>query len=165
MKLTPIFNNIKERIILNENIKLVTWYNNQDAEGILHTTPAVFIEFPEAMAIQQLQGQYQQMPLKIRLWLISKIISQADGSVSDTLMQEHETLAQDIYNRLHLKRVIEDNEENVTNSFVRTLCELDMSNPGIVITKQDFECTAYQRPVNAETTITITGIGIAAEME
>jgi hypothetical protein len=159
MNLTPIFNNIKTRLIENAAIKLVTWYNNQDAEGILHTTPAVFIEFPDAMAIQQLQGQYQQTPLTIRLWLITKILSQADGSVSDELMQDHETLAQDIYNRLHLKRVILGGF-NVTNSFVRTQCELDMSNPGIVITKQDFECMAYQRPVDAETTTTITGIGI-----
>jgi len=165
MKLTPIFNNIKTRLGEISEIKLITWYNNQDAEGILHTTPAVFIEFPDAMDIQQLQGQYQQMPLKISTWLITKILSQADGSVSDTLMADHETIAQDIYNQLHLKRVIDDDGFNVTNSFVRTLNELDMSNPGIVITKQDFECMAYQRPVYPDTTTTITGIGITTVSE
>ena len=78
MKLTPVFNYIKNTLAENTSFKLITWYNNQDTEGIIHAMPAVFIQFPEPMDIQQLHGQIQQAPLTFSVFLLSKVLSLPD---------------------------------------------------------------------------------------
>lgn len=147
MKLTPIFNFIRNRIAGHPSIKLVTWYNNQDSEGTIHADPAVFIEFPDTLNIENLQGQTQQSEITVRVWLFTKIHSAKDGSINGELLQAHETIAQDIYHALHLFGIRDENDGIVTNSLTRVGFTLDMSEPGWAITKQDFACMVYQHPV------------------
>jgi len=49
MRLTPIFNAINEILSIEKSIKLVTWYNQQEEIGTIHTMPAVLVEFPEPL--------------------------------------------------------------------------------------------------------------------
>jgi hypothetical protein len=156
MKLTPIFQFIHDQLEVETQIKLITWYNNQDINGIIHTEPAVFVEFPETLQCQQLREQYQQAELTVRVHLVSKIHKAKDGSISNALVAGHEQIAQLIYHRLHLKPVeaIVQPEgaapgvlTRFTNTLTRTALQFAMTETGWAITQQDFQCMIYQRPV------------------
>ncbi len=173
MKLTPIFQFIHDQLEVEKQIKLITWYNNQDINGIIHTEPAVFVEFPEPVQCEQLQGQYQQAVLLVRVHLVSKIHKGKDGSINKTLVADHEQIAQLIYHRLHLKPVeaIVQPEgaapgvlTRFTNTLTRTALQFAMTETGWAITQQDFQCMIYQRPVYPDTKITI-GATISVERQ
>lgn len=137
---------IKQQLIAIEGIKLITWFNNQIKAGTLHTVPIVLIEFPEGLTPETLNRQEQQAELIIRVHLVSKLHSDKDGSVQDSLMETHEQLAQLIYNQLH-GFSYEENDEQIINSLDRTTYLLDMDNPGLAISSQEFECLLYQPTV------------------
>lgn len=146
MNLTGIYNEIETRLKGAESFKLVTWYNRQDVDGIVHTVPAVFIEFPEPMRTETLQGQHQQALLTVRVHLVSKIVSRKDGSINNDTVAAHEALVDDIYNSLHERSIVID-EDKHTTALERTALQLYMGIPGWAITRQDFQCMAYQHPV------------------
>jgi hypothetical protein len=143
MNLTSIYTEIESRLKGANSFKLITWYNRQDVEGIVHTVPAVLIEFPQPVRTQNLSGQYQQGLLMVRLHLISKVISRTDGSVKTSAMLEHDRLAAVLYESVHEYGVMGD-ELKQTTALDRVAYELDMNVPGFAITRQDFECVAYQ---------------------
>jgi hypothetical protein len=136
---------LKTRLIPIEGIKLMTWFNDQIASGKLHAEPAILIGFPEPLQPETLNRQYQQSNLITRIYLIHKLILEADGSVNESIMQTHENIARSIYDLLH-EFSYDENDFIVLNSMERTDYQLDMNNPGWAITIQDFHCLMYQSP-------------------
>lgn len=152
MNLTGIYNEIETRLKSAESFKLVTWYNRQDVDGIVHTVPVALIEFPEPMRTETLHGQHQQALLTVRVHLISKIVSRKDGSINTDTVALHETLVATIYDLLHRRSIVID-EDKHTTAMERVAMQLDMGIPGWAITRQDFQCMAYQHPVSTGTLI------------
>lgn len=149
MRLTPIFNAINEILSIEKSIKLITWYNQQEEIGTIHTMPAVLVEFPEPLQCQQMQGQFQQAELTVRLHLVSKIHATQDGNIPYLLVKAHEDVAQLIYHRVHLHKIIVQNTYKgmITNTLTRTSCQFLTTPNGFAITIQDFQSMVYQHPV------------------
>ena len=152
MRYNHIFNAVKERLITIEQLKLVTWYNNQGSDAIIHAVPAAYISFPDVLEAETLNNQNQHAPITIRVHLYSKLHTNKDGSIRGSNMVTHETLAGLIFDALQ-SWSLDDKGEPVLNSMMRTRMELDMNEPGWAITTQDFECMVYQLPVTPDYTL------------
>ncbi|MEA2041148.1 MAG: hypothetical protein U9N85_01160 [Bacteroidota bacterium] len=155
MKLTAIYNHIKTLLQDIEDLKLITWYNGQNADNILHTVPAAFIEFPNTQNTQtQGGGRAQQFELTIRINLVSKLLTLNDGSINTEIMEVHEELAMKIYEALQQAHKELDAGGIGFNQMVRTDFELNMSQPGTAMTTQNFKCLVYQAARSSQSEVT-----------
>jgi len=80
---------------------------------------------------------------------VSKIHATQDGNIPYLLVKAHEDVAQLIYHRVHLHKIIVQNTYNgmITNTLTRTSCQFLTTPNGFAITIQDFKCMVYQHPV------------------
>lgn len=153
MLLTPVFQHIKDKLQPISAIQVITFYNGQ-TDNIIHNVPAVLINFPNAIQAQTLGGGAQQGELTIRVQLISKLHTLANGEIDTTTMATHENIVLDIYNALeHTGFKLQPNGVIGINSLMRMQISLDMSNPGFAITAQDFGCEIYQKAIKNITEI------------
>ena len=154
MKTTLIYKAIRQRLTAVSGLKLITYWNEQDTEGTIHTVPAVYIEFPEPAEMETLgYDDYQQADMRVRVHLYTKLLSLKDGSVPDALMEAHENLAQQVFTALHLHSAETAAGEPIYNSMMRSRFDFDMSSPGWAVTRQDFTCEAYQLKVEDDYTM------------
>lgn len=135
-----------------DGISLITWYNNQIDAGVLHTAPAILIEFPNDLVAETLNRQNQQAELIIRVHLVSKIHTDKDGSVADVMMIAHQQLADLIFDELQGLH-FDDASGAVINSMMRVGVRLDMNAPGWAVTWQDFMCELYLHEVSLDYTL------------
>lgn len=143
MKLTSIYNFLKTQIEAIEEINLITWWNGQDADNIIHTVPAVYIEFPDTLPTSQMSNQrMQNTELTVRVMLVNKLLTNNAGEVSDNIIANHEEQAMQIFEALQGKQMEFDENNTAINSLVRKSIQLNLSTPGMVITIQDFRCLA-----------------------
>jgi len=152
MRLSHIFNFVIGRLTTVDGLKLTTWWNNQGTDGTIHTAPAVFIEFPEPLPVETLNGQLQQAAFKIRVHLYTKLHANKDGGVSTNRVTQHENIVNYIYDSLQ-EWDLKDRGEIILSSLERTRLDFNMSEPGWAITVQDFECMIYQQPVTLPYTL------------
>lgn len=73
-------------------LKAVQWFNMQ-YEATITQSPVAFIEFPDDSPADHASKDLTRLPVAIRVHVVSKVISSADGSVPDTAIQQAEALA------------------------------------------------------------------------
>lgn len=154
MKLTPIYKEIKRHLTGIEEIQLITWWNGQKADSIIHTTPAIYVEFPDSIqTTRNNNARMQQATLKIRVMLVNKLLTNNAGEIDESIISRHEELAMQLYENLQgLSMDFGDNNDTAINSLNRTEIQLNLNTPGMVITIQDFKCIALtrDRKINTE---------------
>ncbi len=142
MKFSKVFEFIK-MLLVDLDVKRITWWNGQSGDNLLMSLPAVFVEFPSALSTRK-QGSYETAPLRIRVLLIEKLLSLPDGSINETIIERHELLNKEIYNRLQGQSFEFTGEETTAiNSLLRTEYELNMNQAGLVVSRHEFVCEAF----------------------
>lgn len=140
---------IKAQLATISKVKLITWFNNQIDAGILHTVPAILIGFPEDLNPETLNRQDQQAELVTRVSLVSKLLTNKDGSVNELKVEAHEVLADEVFD--HLDGFNYDTGgAAVLNSMMRVRVKIDTDTPGWIITHQDFACVLYLESINPD---------------
>ncbi len=94
--LYEIYNAIKTRLNTADTghvLQGIEWYNVQ-YEASIATTPRVFIEFPDPLAITQLSKQTRSTPIKVRLHVVTQALPTADGVIDDATASAHEVVAE-----------------------------------------------------------------------
>lgn len=72
----------------------IQWFNNQ-YEGVVHTSPIVFVEFLPLSMIRTTKIS-NQTDIAIRLHVVSSVSSSSDGHLPDRDIAQNEKLAHDI---------------------------------------------------------------------
>lgn len=80
-------------------LKAVQWFNMQ-YETTITQSPVAFIEFPDNSAAEQVSKDLTRVPVTIRVHVVSKVLSGADGSVPDTAIEQAEALAASVRSAL-----------------------------------------------------------------
>lgn len=75
-------------------LKDIQWFNNQ-YEGVIHTTPALFIEFG-GLDFSRTTKLAQTTPISIRLHVVSEVMSDSDGEIRDDDVAAHEQIARKV---------------------------------------------------------------------
>lgn len=75
-------------------LKDIQWFNNQ-YEGVIHTTPALFVEFGE-LSFSHVTKTAQTTPISIRLHVVSEVLSESDGEIRDEDVAAHEEIARKV---------------------------------------------------------------------
>lgn len=100
--LYPIYTAIEQQLSTADTgnlLKGVEWYNVQ-YEGTIASTPRVFVEFPEKLTFDQISKQQRRTPIRVRLHVVSQAITSSDGTIDNSVPQQHEQTAQMVLNAI-----------------------------------------------------------------
>ncbi|OQY03232.1 MAG: hypothetical protein B6I20_05495 [Bacteroidetes bacterium 4572_117] len=122
-------------------MKQIEYFNDQYS-GVLHTAPVLFIEFPDALQFETLDKTTQQALFKVRIHAVGKVMHKADKSISESSLETHFGICNDIWLRLQGFRA-EDSGKMTFNSLARTTFEHHQELSGFMVTYQDFEGVVY----------------------
>lgn len=75
-------------------LKDIQWFNKQ-YEGVIHTTPALFIEFG-GLEFSPTTKQALTTSISIRLHVVSEVMSESDGEIRDDDVAAHEQIARKV---------------------------------------------------------------------
>lgn len=89
---------LKTALVQVENLEDVQWYNNQ-YEGIIDIAPVVYVEFA-AIEIDPVARMSGQTDLGIQLHVVTEIVSEREGHIPDSVVEEHQVLAEEIVETL-----------------------------------------------------------------
>ncbi|MGM9798285.1 MAG: hypothetical protein ACI3ZY_12105 [Parabacteroides sp.] len=90
-------------------LKDIQWFNNQ-YEGVIHTTPALFIEFGE-LNFSHIMKTSQTTPISIRLHVVSEVLSESDGEIRDEDVAAHEEIVRKVLQAIEEVRLPFDGGE------------------------------------------------------
>jgi hypothetical protein len=110
--LTPIYTAIKAQISASDSegsIKGIEWYNVQ-YDSTIANTPRVFFEVPEKIDFSQKSKGKRSAPITIRLHVVTQAITSADGSIDDTVPEEHEVTAKLVKNSIEAFKPLDGTE-------------------------------------------------------
>lgn len=94
--LFPIYKSVKERLAEQvSQLKDIALFNNQYA-GLIHTEPLLLIEFPDAVDVTSVSKTHNRSLTSIRLHVISKGVSDADNTITDKQIEDHESLVSEV---------------------------------------------------------------------
>jgi len=93
------FKDIRTKLTPIPGIKAVQWFNAQ-YDGIIHTQPIVFIEFPDMLKIEKLTKTDRRTPIVIRIHLVSAAVADAGNSIPDEVIEAHENLGHLVIEKL-----------------------------------------------------------------
>jgi len=85
---------VKSALAQVDGLEDVQWYNNQ-YEGVIGIAPAVFVEFTP-LEIEPIARMSGQTDIRIRLHVVSEVISEHEGDIPDTIVADHHALADDV---------------------------------------------------------------------
>lgn len=94
------FKDIREKLSSIEEVKQIQWFNAQ-YDGIIHTSPVIFVEFPQKLPFDQFTKLSDRVLLTIRIHIVSAVVPGADNSIPDELIAQHEAIAQAAHQRLN----------------------------------------------------------------
>lgn len=121
--------------------KVIEWFNNQ-YEGIIHATPAVFVEFPDELPMGQMGNGVDGADTIIRIHLVSKVLSGQDGQMNADNIREHFDGVKTIHSAL---RGWSHEGEVSCNSLLRVAMQHHPYNKGWLITTQDYSTSLYEQ--------------------
>ena len=75
-------------------LKDIQWFNNQ-YEGVIHTTPTLFIEFGE-LSFRHVTKTTDATTISLRLHVVSEVWSESDGEIRDDDVAAHEEIARKV---------------------------------------------------------------------
>jgi len=93
--LNTIYKAIKQQLTDNDTaskLKGIEWYNVQ-YDSTIANTPRIFIEFPEPLNFEAISREARRSKIRIRLHVVSQAITENDGTIPDTVGDEHEDVA------------------------------------------------------------------------
>ena len=140
--LLKIYKNLKATLNTIGSINHIGWFNDQYS-GTIHTTPAIFIEFPNALQFETMSKDLAQAALTVRIHIVNKAVSAQDGEISEGVLLSHENLNSFIYGSLQGLSQYDAGLE-VHNSLNRVTYEHHQYMKGWLVTTQDFEAEIYQ---------------------
>lgn len=85
-------------------VQAVQWYNAQ-YEGVIYTTPVVFVEFAGRMPLEQVAGLDFKANFAVRIHIVSASQALQDNSISDETISDHETIAEKVLGILQGKQL------------------------------------------------------------
>ena len=141
--LNEVYKQLKERLEGISEVKHLDWFNDQYS-GIIHTEPGIFIEFIGNQRTETLRGQVQQIAIKVRIHVYSKVISKEDKSLPEAKINTHFEIVKEVYRRLQGYRYGESGQL-LFNSMQRVAIEHHQYLRGWFVTTQDFEMMGYER--------------------
>jgi len=158
------FQKLEEQIQNNTTgIKLLDWFNDQ-YQGIIHTSPAVFIEFPEPLPARTNRFQFQVLDFTVRIHLVNALKTDNSKKFDINVLKNHEAQTEQIYYALQGFRADYEPQKILFDSLMRTVFEHHHYLKGWLVTTQDFKSRIYQHQA-PQTTVTPTGISITAAVE
>lgn len=86
------FKDIREKLSSIEEVKQIQWFN-ANYDGIIHTSPVIFVEFPEKLPFNQFTKLSDRVLLTLRIHIASAVVPGADNSIPDVLIAQHEAIA------------------------------------------------------------------------
>jgi len=147
MLLKP-YKNIKDRLSGVTGVKHIDWFNDQYS-GIIHTAPAVFIEFPNPLIFETLNETIQQAPLLVRVHTASKVLSEKDKSINELQVETHFAICNEIFKLLQGYRGT-DGELLIFNSLLRTQFLHHQYLKNWMISTQDFAGMLYEHGITRD---------------
>ena len=107
MELDPLTGRVSD--IGDSPLKDIQWFNNQ-YEGVIHTTPALFIEFG-GLEFSRTTKQALTTPISIRLHVVSEVMSESDGEILDDDVAAHEEIARKVLQAMEEVKLAFENGE------------------------------------------------------
>lgn len=120
-------------------LKSVQWYNAQ-YEGTIYVSPVAFVEFPDLIPLQPIAGTVSRADFALRIHLVSAVTASQDSSIPDSLIREHEALAEQAMTLLQGKQV--RMKESRTTSLVPCGWQHYHKYKGWMVTFVDFKAAA-----------------------
>ena len=94
--LTDIYTAIKTQLTtVVTAAKDIQWFNMQ-YDTTIATDNILLIEFPDPIVFPQESNQQKTGEIRIRIHVVHQILSQHDGSITDSLVTDHDTLAESV---------------------------------------------------------------------
>lgn len=121
------------------DLKSVQWYNAQ-YEGTIYVTPVAFVEFPERIPLAPVAGAANRADFALRIHIASAVTAQQDSSIPDQIIQDHEAIAQQVYDNLLGKQIVMKGDR--TTSLVPTGWQHYHKYKGWMVTFVNFKGTA-----------------------
>ena len=107
MELDPLTGRVSD--IGDSPLKDIQWFNNQ-YEGVIHTTPALFIEFG-GLEFSPTTKQALTTSISIRLHVVSEVMSESDGEIRDDDVAAHEQIARKVLQAMEEEKLPFENGE------------------------------------------------------
>lgn len=133
------FNSVRTQLSGITDLKSVQWYNAQ-YEGTIYVTPVAFVEFPERIPLAPVAGAANRADFALRIHIASAVTAQQDSSIPDQIIQDHEAIAQQVYDNLLGKQIVMKGDR--TTSLVPTGWQHYHKYKGWMVTFVDFKGTA-----------------------
>ena len=89
--LLKVYKNLKATLNTTGSIKHIGWFNDQYS-GTIHTTPAIFIEFPNALQFETMSKNLAQAALTVRIHTVNKAVSNQAGEIDEGVLLLHENI-------------------------------------------------------------------------
>ena len=93
------FKDIKDKLATIAGIKAIQWFNAQ-YDGIIHTQPVIFIEFPDKLNFEKLTKTDRKAQIVIRIHLVSSAVADAGNCIPDDIIEAHENLGHLVIEKL-----------------------------------------------------------------
>ena len=133
------YQQLKQQLTGIANVKLIEYFNDQYA-GVLHTSPVLFIEFPQPLEFETRSKDEQQAAFTVRVHTVTKVMHNADKSIDETGLDKHFGICNDVFIRLQGFRAEDTaNKRLIFNSLARTRFEHHQEMQGFMVSTQDFE--------------------------
>lgn len=87
-----IYKSIETALAAVPKLKGVQWFNMQ-YESTIAITPVVFVEFPEDNQADHSSKDVTRLPYRVRVHVVTKVITGADGRIKDDVISTNEQLA------------------------------------------------------------------------
>ena len=94
-----IYKSIQTALASVASLKATQWFNMQ-YDGTIAISPVAFVEFPDDNPVDHASKEASRLPYRVRIHVVSKVVSGQDGQVPDLAIQQNENLAVSIKDAL-----------------------------------------------------------------
>ncbi len=130
----PIYKSIKTRLKSQvTTLKDVVWYNNQYA-GVFHAEPIALLEFPSELDINEISKSSSRSNCAIQVHILSKSVGDADSTISDDQVEDHETLCQSVVTALRYHTPLSETGTKLGSSLLYTHHKINQGYKGWLVT-------------------------------
>jgi len=150
--LLQAYSKIKEQLLSAFPDMYIDWFNDQ-YEGIIHTAPAIFVEFPVPLQLKTLRENFQQAPFTVRIHAVTKALADQKKTIKQSKLQEHDTIVEGIFTALHRFHCNYADGKKLFTSLNRFNLTHHQYIKGWLMTTQDFSSLIYQHADEPEGTI------------
>lgn len=133
------FTSVRESLKDIPQLRAVQWYNAQ-YDGTIYVSPVAFVEFPERIPLDRIAGTASKADIALRIHIASAVAAGQDSSIPDTVILDHEAIAERVLDTLNGKQV--RMRQSRTTSLVPCGWQHYHKYRGFLITFVDFRASA-----------------------